>query len=79
MWERWDERRGVDDELAERQGEYGGRLLQFLGGAIVLLAAGLVLDAVGVPGAGVVALIAIAGLLLLVYVAPFFGPRRRRR
>jgi hypothetical protein len=77
--ERWEERRGVDEELAERQGEYGWRVLQLLGGAVLLLAVGLVLDALGVPGAGVAALIALAGPLLLVYVAPFFGPRKRRR
>jgi peptidoglycan/LPS O-acetylase OafA/YrhL len=79
VWERWEQRRGIDEELAERQGEYGWRLMQFLGGAFLLLVVGLVLDAVGVPGAGVAALIGLAGLVLLVYVAPFLGPRRRRR
>jgi hypothetical protein len=79
VWERWEGRRDIDGELAQRQGEYGWRLMQLLGGAIVLLVIGLVLDAVGVPGAGVAALIALAGLLLLVNVAPFLGPRRRRR
>lgn len=78
-WERWDAWRGVDEELAQRQGRYGWRLLELCGCALVLLVVGLVLDAVGVPGAGAVALAAIAGLVFLVYVAPWFAPRRRRR
>lgn len=79
LWERWEARRGVDAELAERQGDYGWRLMQLFGAALVLLTVGLVLDSLGVPGAGVVALVALAGMLLLFYVAPFFGPRKRRR
>lgn len=79
FWERWEARRGVDEELAERQGDYGWRLMQLFGAALLMLTVGLVLDGLGVPGAGVVALVALAGMVLLFYVAPFFGPRRRRR
>ena len=79
MWETWEKRRGVDEEFAEREGEYGWRLIQLLGAAVVLLTAGLVLEAFGVPGGGVTAVIALAGLLFLVNVAPWLGPRRRRR
>jgi hypothetical protein len=46
---------------------------------LAVLAIGLVLDSVGVPGAGWVALAAVAAMLVLFYLVPLFGPRRPKR
>lgn len=78
LWEKWERHRGVDEDFAARQGDHGWRLVLWIVGAVLLLAAGLALEGFGVPGGAVAAIVAVAGLLLLVNVAPWLGPRRRR-
>ncbi len=79
VWERWDQRRGVDEEHAARQGEFGWRLVKLIAVAVAALAAGLVLQALEVPGAIAVVIVGLVALLLLIYIVPFFGPRKRLR
>jgi hypothetical protein len=69
--------RDEDLDFERREGDYGWRLIKGTGYAALALAASLVLNALGIPGVIYIALAALAALLLLVYVAPFLGPRRR--
>jgi hypothetical protein len=78
LWNSWERRRGLDDEHVARQADYGWRVIKLIGLAVVLLTVGLALEALGMPGAGVTALIALAALVLLLYAAPWLGPRQRR-
>ena len=77
LWDRWEQRRGVDQQHAARQGEFGLRLVKLVALAVLALAAGLALQGLGVPGAIVVVIVALLALLLLIYVMPFFAPRKR--
>ena len=79
LWERWEQRRGLDEEHSARENEYGWRLVKLISLAVVLLAVGLTLAALDVPGASIAALVTCGALLVLIYVAPFLGPRKRRR
>lgn len=79
VWERWDQHRGVDEEHAARQGEFGWRLIKLMAIAVAAITAGLVLQALEVPGAIIVVIVGPVALLLLIYVVPFFGPRKGRR
>ena len=79
VWERWDQRRGVDEEHARREGEFGWRLIKLIAMAVVALAAGLVLHALEVPGAIVVVIVGLVALVLLIYIVPIFGSRKVRR
>ena len=79
VWERWDQRRGGDEEHAARQGEFGWRLVKLIAVAVAALVVGLVLQALEVPGAIIVVIVGLVALLLLLYIVPFFGPRKRAR
>lgn len=78
VWTWWEERSGVDDEHEARQAAYMGRLVKRMLFAVALLTISLVLASLDVPGAAYVALVAVLALVVLFYVGPFVGPRRRR-
>ena len=79
VWERWDQRRGVDEEHAARQGEFGWRLIKLIAVAVAAVTAGLILQALEVLAAIIVVIVGVVALLLLIYIVPFLGPRKRRR
>jgi hypothetical protein len=78
LW--WRDRRsaGTDPELEAAEAEDGARLLLRVAAAVVVLAVALVLQSLDVPGAAIVAIVAFAVLLGLLWIGPSLGPRRRR-
>jgi len=80
LWALWEQRAGrpVNHEHEERQARHGRRLAIASGAALLALVAGLALDGLGVDAAGWIALAAVAALLVVFYVGPWLGPRRRR-
>lgn len=67
-------------ELAEeeRSAEIGWRFLKLLAGGLLLLVAGLILDAVGVPGAAIAALVGLGLIMVGVFAGPLLARLRRR-
>lgn len=78
-WSWWDERRPRDPQADERDASLAARLVRTIVVMVVVLAVALLLAAWHVPGAAIVAMIALIAIMGLVYIGPFLGRMQRRR
>lgn len=82
-WSWWDERRSHAPQADDRAATFAGRLVGKILAMVVLLAVALLLTAFHVPGATIVAMIALVAIIALEYVGPWVGlakhDRHRRR
>jgi len=77
--ERWRPPPEVEEALAACEDVHDVRVGTILMGSILLLPVALVLDGLDVPGAWLLALIALAGIVLAILDAKWLSPRRRYR